>query len=162
MEAAGNSGPDQCTVSALSRDSIVVGAVNKPGLMGTVSMKVKPNMDKDMSCNAYVYGYTNKSFFKTKYVEDLTDASSFSDVDEDTAVFVQLPSDLTMADVVDIVSDTGAGLLVIGSDKSDDQERFKIPTIVCRSLTVMQFGDHYTEKGPGNITLSALNAAKGD
>lgn len=149
-------------MSGLSRESIVVGAVNKYGLMGTISMKVKPNMDKHMSCSAYVYGSTNKTFFKTVFVEDLSNTSSYSDVDEDTAIFVQLPADLTLPEVVDIVSAAGAGLLVIGSDGIREQEKPKMPTVVCSSIQITQFGEHYKEKGPGNVTLSTLNIPKGD
>lgn len=130
--------------------------------MGTITLKIKPNMDKSMSCNAYVYGSSQKTFFDTLYIEDLSDISSYDEIDEDTAIFVQLPSGYSMGDVVDIVSNAGAGLLVIGSDNSELQAKFKMPTIVCRSSLISSFGDHYKKKGPGNVTLSSINAQKGD
>lgn len=115
-----------------------------------------------MQCQGYAYNKAEKTFFDTKYISDLTDASSFDNVNEDTAIFVKLTSGYTMQDVVDIVSKANAGLLVIGSDDYDVQSKFQIPTIVCSNSLITRFADHYAEKGPGNVTLSSLNVARGD
>ena len=146
-------------MSALSRDSIVVGAVNKPELTGTINLKVKSTT---MACNAYVYKKTDKTSFKVRYVKDISDTSSYGDVDAETAVFVQVPSGSTMDDVVYVFSGTDAGLLVIGSNDYDEQKKYEVPTIVCKEVYLTSLNSSYDEKNPGSVTLSSLNFVRGD
>ena len=164
VEAAGNSGPGQCSVSVLSKDSIAVGAVTKMSLTTSVVLNIKPNMDKDLQCTLY-NEKTPKVFYATKYVEienACNMSSSGISADQNTAIFVQHNSSCSINDVVNAIAGINAGLAVIGSDETNPQLRFAIPTIVCSRIQISKFASSYKAKGPGNVTLDFSSTPTGD